>query len=64
MPKRISVPAARGPITVTRKGKSMRTLLAAARRRIRAGAGVPHEDFWQAVESDSETGRSGASRRG
>jgi prevent-host-death family protein len=42
----------------------LKTLLAAARRRIRAGAGVPHEDFWQAVESDSETGRSGASRRG
>ena len=31
----------------------LRTLLNAARQRIRAGAGIRHEDLWQEVESGS-----------
>jgi prevent-host-death family protein len=32
----------------------LRTLLDAARQRIRAGAGIRQEDLWQEMESDSE----------
>ena len=35
----------------------LRTLLSAARQRIRAGAGIPHEDLWQEVESGDESRR-------
>ena len=31
----------------------LRASLAAARGRLAAGAGVPHEEFWKAVESQS-----------
>ena len=33
----------------------LRTILDAARQRIRAGAAIPHEDLWQELESDSES---------
>jgi len=36
----------------------LRAILSAARRRLAAGAGVPHEEFWNSVESQ------GAKRRG
>ncbi len=42
----------------------LRTLLEAARQRIRAGAGIGHEDLWRELESGSESSRqSGAHTR-
>ena len=35
----------------------LRTILDAARQRIRAGAGIRHEDFWQELENGSERKR-------
>jgi prevent-host-death family protein len=35
----------------------LRTILNAARQRLRAGAGIPHEDFWQEVECDPKRRR-------
>jgi prevent-host-death family protein len=35
----------------------LRTILSAARQRIRAGAGIRHEDLWQELESDEESPR-------
>jgi len=41
----------------------LRTLLNAARQHLRAGAGTPHEDSWQNVESGQERGRRAAHGR-
>lgn len=35
----------------------LRTILSAARQRIRAGAGIRHEDLWQEVERGHESRR-------
>jgi prevent-host-death family protein len=35
----------------------LRTILDAARQRIRAGAGIGHEDLWRELESGNETKR-------
>ncbi len=35
----------------------LRTLLNAARQRLRAGAGIRHEDLWQAVETGIDSSR-------
>ena len=35
----------------------LRTLLAAARQRMRAGTGIRHEDLWQELESGNESKR-------
>ncbi|MCX6616578.1 MAG: type II toxin-antitoxin system Phd/YefM family antitoxin [Acidobacteria bacterium] len=78
--------AVRGPVVVTRNGKSvgvllavgdeeelerlvlaysprLRTILEAARQRIRAGAGVPHQEFWQELEGGNEGKRQSGPRR-
>lgn len=41
----------------------LRTILEAARERIRAGAGIRHEDLWQELEAGPETKRRGLHRR-
>ncbi len=33
----------------------LRTILGAARERIRAGASIPHEDLWQELETGGES---------
>lgn len=35
----------------------LRSILAAARRRIRAGAGIPHEQLWQGLEGGNQSRR-------
>ncbi len=35
----------------------LRTILDAARQRIRAGAGIRHEDLWRQIESGNKTKR-------
>lgn len=78
--------AARGPVVVTRNGKSagvllavddeeelerlvlaysprLRTILDAARERIRAGAGIRHENFWQELEGGHQAKRQPSSHR-
>jgi prevent-host-death family protein len=32
----------------------LRSILDAARQRFRAGAGIPHEEFWQEVEAETQ----------
>jgi hypothetical protein len=41
----------------------LRTLLDAARQRIRAGAGIRHEDLWQELESGGESARQSGSHK-
>ncbi len=41
----------------------LQTILEAARERIRAGAGIPNEEFWKDVESDQETRKRASKRR-
>ena len=35
----------------------LRTILAAARQRLRAGAGIPHEELWKELESSKQSKR-------
>lgn len=44
----------------------LRAILDAARERFRAGQGIPHEQFWQEVEAENQTGnaRSKSKRSG
>ena len=42
----------------------LRTLLDAARQRVRAGARIRHEDLWQELESDNEGKRQRGRRSG
>ena len=41
----------------------LRTILDAARERIRTGAGIRHEDLWQELEGGKETKRQASSHR-
>jgi prevent-host-death family protein len=41
----------------------LQAILAAARERIRAGEGIPHDEFWQQVEGDTEAGKRGRKPR-
>jgi prevent-host-death family protein len=41
----------------------LQALLEAARQRIRAGAGLRSEEFWQQVETDQETGKRSRKQR-
>jgi prevent-host-death family protein len=41
----------------------LRTLLSAARQRLRAGAGIRHEDFWREVEAGNQGRRQSSSHR-
>jgi len=41
----------------------LQAILDAARQRIKAGKGIPNEEFWELVESDTETRKRGVKRR-
>jgi prevent-host-death family protein len=41
----------------------LQAILQAARERIRAGEGIPHDEFWQQVESETKAGKRGRGRR-
>ena len=41
----------------------LQAILEAARQRIRAGEGIPNEDFWKEVEGDKETGKRARKRK-
>jgi prevent-host-death family protein len=46
----------------------LQAILESARQRFRAGAGIPHETFWQEVEADAEgqskkRGKNGSAKR-
>jgi hypothetical protein len=46
----------------------LQTILEAARKRFRAGAGIPHEAFWKEIEAENASGskkkRSSARKNG
>ena len=41
----------------------LQAILAAARERMRAGKGIPHDEFWQQVASETEAGKRGRRQR-
>jgi prevent-host-death family protein len=41
----------------------LQAILEAARQRIRAGEGIPHEEFWERVDRDTQAAKRGSKRR-